>query len=47
MSSINTFDAEWEALCAILDKSSATGKSMETALGWLAKLAEATQTRPP
>ena len=33
------FDAEWAVLCALLDESTVTGESMETARTWLAKMA--------
>jgi hypothetical protein len=39
-SSRATFDAEWGALRALLAQSTMTGKSMETALKWLDKMAE-------
>ena len=38
-SSRATFDAEWAALGALLDESTAAGPSMDTARAWLAKMA--------
>ena len=39
-SSRTTFDEEWARLSAMLDASKVTGKSMEAARAWLAKMAE-------
>jgi len=38
-SSRETFDAEWARLTAMLDESSVTGKAMDSARAWLAKMA--------
>jgi hypothetical protein len=39
-SSRTTFDTEWARLCAMLDRSTVTGKTMDSARAWLAKMAK-------